>query len=552
MAGIINYDANQSDFFGEGLARPAAAPRVDMSALEQQERDLAKARFDAFRAGVPYGTPASQGGSATQYQVTQTQGGELFPGTSTIVRQMNPDGTPSTVVGGQSAGVPDPYGTGAAGTTPEDRGGFYAPPTSLTAPGSYNLQPTVDDAGRPVSPRVGVALNAGISLADQVQGARQTGTSFLGYGDQALNRTQQQTNTLLDQSRNFHPQAASVLPSLPAGPGQIAPQLGAAPKVGAVGAVAPQMGTLGAQNAGQQSFLDQLQSRLSGPQGPSVAEAQLRQAQANNAAELLGAARSGRGTAADQAERLREAMSQGSALMSDTAGQLATLRAQEEDMRANRDLNALGLGGQLSTAQRGQDLTYGGQRLGALQGDQSTALGLENLRAQTALGARGQNLSALQSDQGAYLGQRAQDLSALTGDADRALAAQQLGLQGQLGLGQLGLQAQGQGLQYSSQQNALGLGAEGLAQDAINQSNANIIRQAIAQGANATQLQLLQQQLDARPSFGEKLLGNVVGAGLQFGGMALGGALGGPAGAAAGGALGDAAGNSLFYTQPPY
>ena len=198
-----------------------------------------------------------------------------------------------------------------------------------------------------------------------------------------------------------------------------------------------------------------------------------------------------------------------SVALSPTAGQMATLRAQEEDMLRNRQLSAIGLGGELSGQMRGQDLQFRGQDLSALQGDQSTALGargqdlqgamanqstqtaLEQLRAQTALGARGQDLGALQSDQATQaalaqargqlalgargqdagmlqaqgqldLGARGQDLGALQGDQATALGArgQDLGaLTSQL---QAGVQQRGQDLSALQGNQATQLGLAGI------------------------------------------------------------------------------------------
>lgn len=266
--------------------------------------------------------------------------------------------------------------------------------------------------------------------------------------------------------------------------GGIASRLGAGPQVGQVGniqmgagpgAVMPQLGNMGQQSGDQQAMMSRLNGFLDSPDGPSVAEAQLQSAQADNMANLLGAARSGRGGAGAQAQALRGAMSEGSAIMSDTAGQLATLRAQEADMLKNRQLSAIGLGGDMATAARGQDLSFRGQDLSALQGDQGTALGargqdlqsamanqstqtaLEQLRAQTDLGARGQNLAALQGDQSTALGleglraqtattNRGQDLSALTADQQASIAARGQNLGALQGNQQTALGARGQNL----------------------------------------------------------------------------------------------------------
>lgn len=203
--------------------------------------------------------------------------------------------------------------------------------------------------------------------------------------------------------------------------GNIAGQLGSAP-----GAISGQLGTMGQSNANQSSMFGRVNSFLDAPDGPSVAQAQLQSAQADNMANLIGAARSGRGGAGASAQALRGAVSEGGAVASDTAGQMATLRAQEEDMRKNRQLSAIGLGGQIATDMRGQDLGYRGQDLSSLQSDQSTALG-----------ARGQNLGALSADQGTQLAlqqlgvqagltSRGQDLSAMQGDQSTGLGLQQL------------------------------------------------------------------------------------------------------------------------------
>lgn len=578
MAGSI-FDANQSDFLGEGLASQPLAPQKLISPEMQQQLSLTQSRFNAAQNNVPYGTPTFAGGSATPFAVTQTPSNPLGPaaGQSTVVaREYAPsaNGTPTNTGYGYS-GTYDatgaPTGNGMAFT-----GDAQGLPQTLGTPG-FNYGQV--GGGSMMAGGAG----SGMGLGDQVQSARQTGAGFVGQGNQALQNTQGQANSLLAQGQAFNPQAQQVAGAFGVGQRGAAPSmvnqsalgtlntnvaggLGAAPAVNrgnvntavgagaAPGAVSPLLGNQGAASAGQQSMLGRVNSFLDAPQGPSVAQAQLQQSQANNAAELMGAARSGRGTSGDQAEALREAMAGGSALMSDTAGQAATLRAQEQDMQQNRNLSAMGLGNQIATDTRGQDLGYRAQNLGALQGDQSAALGargqnlqaaqgnqsaqlgLEQLSGQLGLGARGQNLSALQGDQGAQLGARgqnlsalqgnqatqlgargqdltarAQDLGALQGDQSANLGAQQLGLQGQLGLSGLGLQAQGQGLQASAQQNALGLGAEGMAQDAINQSNRNAIQQAIASGANATQLALLQQQLASQPSFGQQLAGNILG-----------------------------------------
>lgn len=287
------------------------------------------------------------------------------------------------------------------------------------------------------------------------------------------------------------------------GVGMAAGRLGGAPQVGQVGNigmgagpgnVAGQLGNQGVSAADQQAMLARVNGFLDAPEGPSVAQGQLQQAQAQNMSQMLGMARSGRGGAGAQAQALAGAMSEGGAIASDTAGQLATLRAQEEDMRKNRALSAMGLGGELATAARGQDLNVRGQDLSALQGDQSTQLGargqdlnaamanqstqtqLEQLRANTALGARGQDLGALQGDQSAQLGMRGQNLSALQGNQQTALGAR-----GQ----DLGALTADQGASIAARgQNLSAL--QGNQQAGITARGQNITQEANILGANTT------------------------------------------------------------------
>jgi hypothetical protein len=517
---VMGQTAGQAtSLFGQGQGYSVSAPQIT--------------------SGGTYNTPTSgqpMQGAPTQ-GLAQGPGGVPLPGGSSLPSSAGAGGGPHIVPGANPNGT---YSMGPQGA----------------APGSG--APGMQGGGQPQQAQ---------QPAFQV-GARGAGPSMVDPGS-------------LSGVQNIAGSLGSA-PSVDRGNvGMV--QNGAAP-----GAVAGQLGSMGASNADQQGMLGRVNSFLDAPEGPSVAQAQLQQSQAGNMADLIGAARSGRGGAGSQAQALRGAISAGSAVMSDTAGQAATLRAQEQDMLKNRQLNAIGLGGQMATAARGQDISYRGQDLSALQGDQSTALGargqdlqgsianqgaqlgLEQLSGQLALGARGQDLSALQSDQGAQLGTRAQDLSALQGnqgaqlgargqdvtargqdlgalqgDQNAQLAAQQLALQGQMGLTGLGLQAQGQGLQYSQSANALGLGAEGMAQDAANQANNRAVQLSLGNQSNDTALQMQQNTLNARPSYGQQLLGNVLGTGLQVGGAVLGGVFGGPAGAAGGAAAGKAVG-SIF------
>lgn len=96
---IYSNEARVSDFLGEGADESGLG---DAPALSEEERQLMKdraavrARNDEL-ATLPYGTPASQGGSATQYISTTQPKGGVFKDNSTLVQRVNPDGTQTVV-----------------------------------------------------------------------------------------------------------------------------------------------------------------------------------------------------------------------------------------------------------------------------------------------------------------------------------------------------------------------------------------------------------------------------------------------------------------------
>lgn len=449
-----------------------------------------------------------------------------------------------------------------------------------------------------------------IPLNQQINVPRQNAFDITAQG-QGVNAQQQGTAAgFQQQAANFNPQAQSVAGQfgvgqrqgysqmggvqqvnpgslggvsnvagqLGAAPGNIAGRLGGAPTIGNVGNIAGQLGAapqvgdvgniqmgagpgniagllsnMGQSSEGQAGMMQRLEGFLDQEQGPSIAQAQLQQAQADNMAQLIGAARSGRGGAGSQAQALRGAISEGGAIASDTAGQMATLRAQEEDMLRNRQLAGIGLGGQLATSMRGQDIDYRGQDLGALMSDQATQLGtrgqdlqgamanqstqtaLEGLRANTALGARGQNLSALQGDQSTQaqlaaargqlaLGARGQDLGALQSDQSTALGArgQNLGALTADQAAQLGMRGQNLSALQGNQSTALGARGQDITQQ-LGMGNIN----ATLRGQDANVLMsdadraLNAQDLGLRGQLGFGNLANTAtGQGLDFLGQA--------------------------------
>lgn len=358
--------------------------------------------------------------------------------------------------------------------------------------------------------------------------------------------------------------------ALPGQPGAVAGQLGGTPQaVGAGANVAGQlgagpgnvygtMGNMGGAAGDQQNMLGRLQGFLDQGTDPSIAQAQLQQAQANNAANLIGAARSARGGPGAVAAAMRGAISEGSAIGSDTAGQMATLRAQEADMQRQRQLQGIGLGGQLAGDIRAGDQAYRGQDIQQALADQSTQLGargqdlnalladqasgnqlaLANLEA--ALAGRGQNLQALQGDQSSALGARGQDVNALLGqmqqnvvqrgqtldtmsaDAQRNLDAQGMNMQRELGMAGLGVQSQGQGLDYLSQAQQRGLMGEGAALDFYSQM-AGLAQENLASQRNYAIGQQTNQQRDtaSERDFWAQLIGGGLSAGGAVGAAAL-------------------------------
>jgi hypothetical protein len=98
---------------------------------------------------------------------------------------------------------------------------------------------------------------------------------------------------------------------------------------------------------GQRDLISQLQARANGTGGPSLAERMLNQQTNKNAANQAGAMASGAARAMNPALAARMASSAGAAAQQESAGQGATLRAQEQQQ-------AQGLLGSVLASARGQ------------------------------------------------------------------------------------------------------------------------------------------------------------------------------------------------------
>jgi hypothetical protein len=157
--------------------------------------------------------------------------------------------------------------------------------------------------------------------------------------------------------------------------------------------------------------------------GPSAAEAQLRQAQDTNVAAQMALARSGRGAGAN-AQAMRGAQFQAANIGQQTAGDMATLRAQEAANWRSQQLSALGqassVAGAIDTSginRNAQSLTglnyaanlYGSQDAAGLQANQFAAgqYGSQyGAQASTQQAAQQDRLAAL-SQMGVLQGQQA-------------------------------------------------------------------------------------------------------------------------------------------------
>jgi hypothetical protein len=158
----------------------------------------------------------------------------------------------------------------------------------------------------------------------------------------------------------------------------------------------------------------------SGP-GPSAAEAQLRQAQDTNVAAQMALARSGRGAGAN-AQAMRGAQFQAANIGQQTAGDMATLRAQEAAQWRSQQLAALGQASGVAGAIDTSQVNRNAQGLSGL----SSAANLYG--SQDAAGLQARQFGA--SQYGAQYGAQASSQQAAKQDQMAALA--QMGaLQGQ-------------------------------------------------------------------------------------------------------------------------
>lgn len=441
--------ANTADFLGEGtVAQPSAPPLTqqqldDMLLRRNIANNTAKANQVANINNSPGGLnhisqtvqPHIPSAPATMATGTPTFAGSILPTIGAIVKspavtalqptfalgtRFGVDATQEVV---NQAGLGGTFGTGAGGgnngkfPTPTATPDAQRPASALDAAigGSGGSLPGgVGPVGTPAAqPSTG---NPGAIQAAMAPSQIQAGAPTLGGVNQALT--------------NFRPApAAPPTGTMASAPGQVT--MGALPgreaipttpgtgKLGALPGTVQQGALPGTVSMGalpgdtDRSLQTQQLNRLLGydPNTASKAEAQLADAQQMNLSNSLALARSARGGPAAQAQALRQAQGEGAATMSQTARDLATLRAQEEDTAKQRELAALGLGNDLTGQIRSADIGERGQNVGALEA--ALTAGTEQ---------RGQTIGAITANQASLAAQRGQTIDALLGERQAGVA----------------------------------------------------------------------------------------------------------------------------------
>lgn len=210
-------DANLSDFL-EGSGGYDTGTLGSAPAMTEEEKARAKAAAaerarQAELAGLPYGTPASQGGSATQYQVTTQPKGGVFKDNSTLVQRVNPDGT-QTVVADYSDNNPyDPAKPGAAvGRTAQGPAGPYSLDQVLSdgSPAGGGTAQIQEDAGIRSDEGATDRKNALQSVIDRFQTAQDSfSTGAQDQSRQAQQQAIQQNRELFARATGFDRDAAA-------------------------------------------------------------------------------------------------------------------------------------------------------------------------------------------------------------------------------------------------------------------------------------------------------------------------------------------------------
>ncbi|MEI9950801.1 MAG: hypothetical protein WDO74_17930 [Pseudomonadota bacterium] len=165
------------------------------------------------------------------------------------------------------------------------------------------------------------------------------------------------------------------------------------------------------QSRGMQTgAYDQLMQFANDPQGPSAAQAQLKQATDANTSNALALARSGRGMGGGQAA-LRQAIGQNATTQQQSANAASELRANEYTAYQNQRLSAINAAGGVAGQTVAADQNYGQLGLAGAQYQTDTSLKGQQLNDASAQAWAQQQQAALNQGLGAEVGAQTQGLN---------------------------------------------------------------------------------------------------------------------------------------------
>lgn len=400
MGASRSSDANSLDLLGDagganlgGITVAAPQRQIDQSGMDALRKSwLQNQGLDASGNQLPaYGTPQSQGGTATGYAVMPDHPGshvidwapldgndQLAAGTNVNQTVVNTGGASGAASPTSKVGTVDVGDTGlsnAAGWTDPAAAGIGGNPA--VGNGLSNLGARPDTSGN--------------AHSDLFADAKEQGTNARNLGLDVL----QGNEAIVDPSGAARQgdaltQAMSFMNGPRATQGALA------------GANAFQSGP-----RAQNDVMGQVQAFSQNPEGMSAAEQLLQKGQQGAMADVLSASRSGRARdAGSQARASNVAQGELAGMGVDAARDAATLRATESQQGKQNQLSALGLQGQLASGLDANTLgalQLSGQLSQGLDQNTLSALGLQGDLATQMRNAgiqeRGQNLNFAQGQQ---------------------------------------------------------------------------------------------------------------------------------------------------------
>lgn len=209
------------------------------------------------------------------------------------------------------------------------------------------------------------------------------------------------------------------------------------------------------------------------PETASRAEALLGDATQNNLSSSLALARSARGGPAAVAQAMRGAQAEGAATMSQSARDLAALRAQEEDTAKGRELSALGLGNEAATGIRASDVGERGQNveastaaLNAGVAQRGQTVTAQSAELQALAQQRGQTVESLMNELNAATTQRGQTIGAQETERNAGVSERGQTIEGQVANLNAGVNQRGQTIEQQVAERNAGVSERGQTLDA--------------------------------------------------------------------------------------